>query len=93
MSMAWVAVHAESYPVTVKVFGDGALIAHYSVSESSGVYTQTTTVPSGISNGTLQEPVMRLPATVASEWEIEVSGAVVINEICLAQSMDEIRAS
>ena len=35
---------------------------------------------------------MRLPATVASEWEIEVSGAVVINEICLAQSMDEIRA-
>ena len=93
VSMAWVSVHAESYPVTVKVFGDGALIAHYSVSESSGVYTQTTTVPSGISNGTLQEPVMRLPATVASEWEIEVSGAVVINEICLAQSMDEIRAS
>jgi hypothetical protein len=93
VSMAWVSVHAESYPVTVKVFGDGALIAHYSVSESSGVYTQTTTVPSGISNGTLQEPVMRLPATVASEWEIEISGAVVVNEICLAQSMDEIRAS
>jgi hypothetical protein len=36
---------------------------------------------------------MRLPATVATEWEVEVSGAVTINEICLAQSMDEIRGS
>ena len=92
ISMAWVSVHAESYPVTVKVFGDGTLIANYSLSESSGVYTQTTTVPTGISSGTLREPVMRLPAVVASEWEVEVSGAVAVNEICLAQSMDEIRA-
>lgn len=93
VSMAWVSVHAESYPVTVKVYGDGSLIAHYQLSESAGVYTQATTVPNGISDGTLREPVMRLPATVASEWEVEVSGAVTINEICLAQSMDEIRGS
>ena len=93
VSMAWVSVHAEAYPVTVKVYGDGALIAHYQLSESSGVYTQATTVPSGIGNGTLREPIMRLPATVATEWEVEVSGAVTINEICLAQSMDEIRGS
>ena len=92
ISMAWVSVHAEAYPVTVKVYADGTLIANYSIAESSGVYTQTTTVPSGISNGTLREPVMRLPAVVASEWEVEVSGAVTVNEICLAQSMDEIRA-
>ena len=91
--MAWVSVHAEAYPVTVKVYGDGALIAHYAVSESAGVYTQATTVPSSISNGTLREPIMRLPAKVATEWEVEVSGAVTINEVCLAQSMDEIRAS
>tara|TARA_B100001093_G_scaffold492942_1_gene534578 strand:- start:646 stop:2364 length:1719 start_codon:yes stop_codon:yes gene_type:complete len=93
VSMAWVSVHAEAYPVTVKVYGDGALIAHYAVSESAGVYTQATTVPSSISNGTLREPIMRLPAKVATEWEVEVSGAVTINEVCLAQSMDEIRAS
>jgi len=92
-SMAWVSVHAEAYPVTVKVYGDGALIAHYQLSESSGVYTQATTVPSGIGSGTLREPIMRLPATVATEWEVEVSGAVTTNEICLAQSMDEIRGS
>lgn len=93
VSMAWVSVHADAYPVTVKVYGDGSLVAHYQVSESSGVYTQTTTVPSGISDGTLREPIMRLPATVAIEWEVEVAGAVTINEVCLAQSMDEIRGS
>ena len=91
VSMAWVSVHAETYPVTVKVYGDEALISNYTLSESSGVYTQATTTPSGISNGTLREPIMRLPSAVASEWEVEVSGAVSINEICLAQSMDEIR--
>lgn len=93
ISMAWVSVHAEAYPVTVKVYGDGSLIAHYSVSESSGVYTQSTTVPSGVNDATLREPIMRLPATVATEWEVEVSGAVTVNEVCLAQSMDEIRGS
>jgi len=92
VSMAWVSVHAEAYPVTVKVYADGTLISSYTLSESAGVYTQATTTPSGISNGTLREPIMRLPAVVASEWEVEVSGAVTINEICLAQSMDEIRA-
>lgn len=93
VSMAWVSVHADAYPVTIKVFGDGALIAHYTLSESAGVYTQVTTTPSGISNGTLREPVMRLPAVVASQWEVEVSGAVTINEVCLAQSIDEIRSA
>ena len=92
VSMAWVSVHAEAYPVTVKVYADGTLISSYTLSESAGVYTQATTTPSGISNGTLREPIMRLPAVVASEWEVEVSGAVTVNEICLAQSMDEIRA-
>lgn len=90
-SMGWVSVKADSYPVTVKVWGDGTLIANYTISYSNNVYTQATLTPSNISNATLQEPVMRLPATRAQEWEVEVSGAVDINEVCLAQSMDEIR--
>jgi len=49
-------------------------------------------VPSGISNGTIVEPVMRMPAVVAQEWEIQVEGTD-INEFCLAQSMDEVRGS
>ena len=91
ISMGWVSVKAEDYPVTVKVYADGSLISNYTVSYSNNVYTQVTTTPSGISNATLREPIMRLPSTVGKEWEIEVSGAVTINEVCIAQSMDEIR--
>ena len=91
VSMAWISVHADTYPVTVKVWADGTLTAQYTLSKSGSTYTQATTTPSSISNVTLQEPVMRLPATIGQEWEIEVSGAVNINEVCLAQSMAEIR--
>jgi len=90
VSMSWVSVHADVYPATVKVSADGTLVAHYVLSKAGAVYTQTTTVPSGIGAGTLREPVMRMPAVVAQEWEIQVEGTD-INEFCLAQSMDEIR--
>ena len=92
VSMGWVSVHADVYPVTIKVYGDGALVAHYVLSKSGATYTQATTVPSGISNGTLREPVMRMPAIVAQEWEIQVEGTD-INEFCLAQGIDEVRQS
>lgn len=93
ISMGWVHVDADSFPLTVKVYGDGTLIAHFVVSTtSSGLFTQTTTVPSGISNATLREPLMRLPATVAQEWEVQVEGNK-INDICLAQSVSEIKAT
>ena len=92
LSMGWVSVQADVYPVTVKVWGDGVLVAHYVLSKPGATFTQATTVPSGISNGTLYEPVMRMPAVVAQEWEIQVEGTD-INEFCLAQSMDELRGS
>lgn len=92
VSMGWIHVHANIYPVTVKVWGDGTLVAHYVLSKPGATFTQTTTVPSGISNGTLYEPIMRMPAVVAQEWEVQVEGTD-INEFCLAQSIDEIRAT
>ena len=92
VSMGWISVDANTYPATVKVYADGTLAAHYTISKSGSTYTQATTVPGSISNGTLREPIMRMPATVAQEWEIQVEGTD-INEFCLAQSMDEIRAS
>lgn len=92
VSMGWVSVHAQDYPVTVRVWADGTKVAEYSLSYSNNVYTQTVTVPSGASTGTLREPIMRLPATVAQVWEVEVEGAVEIDEVCLAQSMNEIAA-
>ena len=92
VSMGWVSVHANTYPVTVKVWGDGTLLAHYTISVSGSAYTQATTVPSGISNGTIREPIMRMPAKIAQEWEVQVEGSD-INEFCLAQSIDEIRST
>lgn len=93
VSMSWVSVHANTYPATVKVYADGALISNYTVSKNSvNNFTQVTTVPSGISDATIYEPIMRLPATVGLEWEIEVEGTD-INEFCLAQSIDEIRGT
>lgn len=92
VSMGWVSVHAQAYPVTVRVWADGTQIAVYSISYANNVYTQTVTVPSGASTGTLREPIMRLPAVVGQVWEVEVEGSVEIDEVCLAQSMDEIAA-
>lgn len=79
--------------MNVKVWGDGTLIADYDLSYAANVYTQTVTVPSGASTGTLREPIMRLPPVIAQEWEVQVSGDVEIDEICLAQSMEEISAT
>ena len=70
ISMGWVSVDADVYPVTVKVWGDGVLVAHYVLSKPGATYTQATTVPSNISDGTLREPIMRMPAVVAQQWEI-----------------------
>ena len=76
----------------MRVWADGVQIAVYSLSYSNNAYTQSVTVPSGASSGTLREPIMRLPAVVGQVWEVEVEGAVDIDEVCLAQSMDEIAA-
>lgn len=93
VSFGWVGVYAESYPVTVKVWADGTLLAEYSISKSSGTYTQTTTTPSGVSSTTMGEPLMRLPSVIGSVWEVQVSGDVIINEIVLASSAEEILAT
>ena len=92
VSMGWVSVHAQAYPVTVKVWADGNQIAIYTISYSNNAYTQTVTLPNGASTGTLREPIMRLPAVVGQVWEGQVEGSVQIDEVCLAQSMDEIAA-
>lgn len=90
-SFGWVGIDADAYPVEVKVWADGTLIAHYSLSLSGTDFTQTTTVPADISTLAIgSRPIMRLPAIVGQEWEVQVAGAVTINEVILAQSIQEI---
>lgn len=91
IAFPWVCVQAEAYPVEVKVWADDTLIAHYSLSLSGTTFTQTTTVPASISTLAIgTRPIMRLPPASARAWEVQVTSAVTINEITLAQSIEEI---
>ena len=92
-SMAWVSVTAEGYPFTVSVWADGTLIYAGTVTESSGTKTLAVSTPSGISNSTIYESVMRLPSNVAKEWEVQIESQFNINELCLAELIDEIRGT
>ena len=91
-SMAWVSVTAEAYPFTVSVWADGTLIYVGTVTESSGTKTLAVSTPGSISNSTIYETVMRLPSNVAKEWEVQVESTKNINELCIAESIDEIRS-
>ena len=96
--MSWVHIHADSYPASgtknrIRVWVDGTVIADYNITKTGNVFTQETSTPNGISNVTLQAPTMRFPSAIGTEWEVEVSGAVNINEVCLSQSIAEINAT
>ena len=47
----------------------------------------------GSTDTNLYEPIMRLPATVAQEWAVQVETKYEISETCIAQSIDEIKAT
>ena len=89
-SMGFLKVDAEAWPVTVKVYGDGTLYYHATISTSGSAYAVTGSTPS-FSATDIPEPVVRLPATVAKTFEIQIEAAKVVNEVCIAESIDEIR--
>jgi len=90
-SMGFAKVDAESYPVTIKVYGDGSVIYNATISTSGSVYSVAGTTPS-FSSTTIYEPIVRLPASVHRTYAIEVSSANTVNEICIGESIDELRA-
>ena len=93
VSFGWVSVDAETYPISVKVFADGNVIANYAIGKTGDVYSAGYTSGGSVQSVQLQEPVVRLPATVGKEWHIEVYGDNTVNEVCLAQSIDEVKAT
>ena len=96
-SMGFVKVDAEAFPVTVKVYGDGTLFYTATVALSgtqhsvSGSYINAAGSSVSISSTNISEPILRLPPRVFKDFAIEVSSAKVINEICIAESIDELR--
>ena len=93
VSMAWFSISAEAYPVSIKIFADKTLVLQCEVDKVGAGYTLQTTVPENISGGLLSEPLIRTPAVYAQSWEVEVSSEFAINEFCLAESIEEVRAT
>jgi hypothetical protein len=102
-SMAWVGVFADEYPGTVggsyayalqiKVWADGVVIADYHITDSGNTYYQNVTTPASAVNSIIREPIVRLPAVTAREWEVQVESQFPVREICLSQTMDEIKSA
>ena len=94
-SMNFVKVEADSYGgsgVTVKVFGDGTEIFDATITASGSVYSATGAAPTSFSATQIQEPILRLPAGVHKVYQIEVTSANPVHEICIGESIDELRA-
>ena len=90
----------QSGSYTQIVVPTGAPPLHYYCGNHSGMggtANTLTTSPYVMRNGStetnLYEPIMRLPATVAQEWEVEVETKYEVTETCIAQSIDEIKAT
>jgi len=93
-SMNFVKVEAEAYSgsgITLKVFGDGTEIFDATITASGSVFSVAGSAPTSFSATTITEPILRLPTGVHKTYAIEVSGAHTINEICIGESIDELR--
>ena len=96
-SMGFLKVDTEAFPVTLKVYGDGTLFYTGTIALSgtqhsvSGSYVNAGGSTVSISSTNIPEPVVRLPARTFNTFSIEISSATIVNEVCIAESIDEIR--
>ena len=104
--MSYVSVHADEYPLydsgasatpklEIAVAADGVEIFKANLAKTAApnsVLYQETTTPSGVADFILYESIMRLPSVLGIEWEITITGDKPVNEVCLAQSTQEMKA-
>ena len=94
-SMNFVKVEADGYGgsgVRVKVFGDGTEIFDATITASGSVFSATGSAPTSFSATTILEPILRLPTGVHKVYQVEIISANTVHEVCLAESIDELRA-
>ena len=89
-SFGFLKVDAEVYPVTLKLYGDGSVIYNATISTSGSIYSVTGTTPS-FSAAAIYEPMVRLPASVHKTFAIEIESAKIVNEVCLGESIVELK--
>ena len=97
LSMGFAKVDAEAFPVTVKIYADGTLYYTGTITLSgtqhsvSGTYVNAAGGSVSISSTNIPEPVLRLPPRVANTYSVEVESTKTVNEICIGESIDELR--
>ena len=89
-SFGFAKVDAETYPVTIKVYGDGNVIYNATISTSGSAFSVTGTTPS-FSATAITEPMVRLPASVHTEFAIEIESTKVVNEVCIGENIAELK--
>ena len=89
-SFGFLKVEAEAYPVSIKVYGDGSVIYHATISTSGSAFSVTGTTPS-FSATDITDSMVRLPANLNKVYGFEVISSNVVNEVCLAESVEEIK--
>lgn len=91
-AMSWLYVAARAYPATVKVYGDGVKLADYTFALSGGQLQQTVNAVSPVTVN-LYEPLVRMPATPATEWEIEIISQAIVDRVILSETLEEIKSA
>ena len=72
------------------MYGDGSVIYNATISTSGSAFSVTGTTPS-FSATAITEPVVRLPASVHTTFAFEVETAKIVNEVCLGESIVELK--
>jgi len=105
-SMGFLKVDADAYPVTVKVYGNGSTIPFYTGTietpgaalayKVSGSFLGKTIDEGGTATNfadiDIDDSVVRLPPRKHNSFSIEITAAKIVNEVCIAESIAEIRA-
>ena len=74
----------------MKVYGDGSVIYNATIATSGSAFAVTGTTPS-FSSTAITEPMVRLPASVNSVYAIEIESTKTVNEICIGESIAELK--
>jgi hypothetical protein len=82
--------------VTVTVWADKVQIAEYNVlreNSTSGRFRFRWVDNAGNAylSGYQADAVFRLPAVIATEWELQVTSYVAVDEVCIAETLIELK--
>tara|TARA_Y100001937_G_scaffold116414_1_gene168325 strand:+ start:504 stop:2504 length:2001 start_codon:yes stop_codon:yes gene_type:complete len=90
ISFGFAKIDAEAYPVSFKVYGDGNVIYHATISTSGDAFSVTGSTPS-FSATSISDTMVRLPASVHTKFAIEILADKVVNEVCIGENIAELK--